>query len=124
MSGQIIAAEVASALGEVAKEVGAGSFTVTLIRVAADEPTTPWGAPATGVPQEFTLPAMLDNWKKNEIDGTLIRATDKKVMVSAIGEVPTVADRLNIGAVEHAIIDVIPKAPGGVPLYYIIQCRA
>lgn len=123
MAGQDIASEVDAAFGEVAQEVGSGSFTVTLIRAAVDEPTTPWGSPALGDPQEFVLPAMLDQWKKNEIDGTLIRATDKKVMVSAVGEVPTVADRLTISGVEHAIMAVMPEAPSGVPLYYIIHAR-
>lgn len=99
MSGQAIQTEVDAAFQQVAQEVGAGSFTVTLKRVAADDPTTPWGSPALGDPMEFTLPALLDRWSKNEIDGTLIRATDLKVMASAkSGVVPTVADRLVVNA--------------------------
>lgn len=122
MSGQSVASEVDTALAEVAQEVGAGSFTVTLIRSPVDEPTTPWGAPG-GSPTEFSLLAMLDEWNKNEIDGTLIRATDKKVMVSATGAVPTVADRLVISGVDHAIMAVTPEAPGGVALNYVIHAR-
>lgn len=123
MGGQQIATEVDAALREVAQEVGTGAFTVTLIRSSVDEPTTPWGSPAIGEPQEFTLPAMVDHWRKDEIDGTLIRATDKKVMMSAVGTAPTVADRIVISGVEYAILNVMPEAPSGVPLYYIIHAR-
>ncbi len=124
MAGQDIAQEVATALEEVAQEVGAGSFTITLIRFPVDEPTEPWDEPQPGSPQEFTLAAMLDKWMKNEIDGTLIRATDKKVMVTAIAEIPTTDDKMAIGGVEHEIISVEPQAPSGVALFYIVQCRA
>lgn len=105
MSGQRIAQEVDAAIREVAREVGVGSFTVSLIRVPADEPTTPWGSSPISDPQEFVLPAILDRWGKNEIDGAIIRATDKKVMVSAVGEVPTVADRL---VINESLKDVAP----------------
>ena len=43
MSGSQIAAEVAAALREVARDVGDGAFIVTLLR-GPDEPETPWDA--------------------------------------------------------------------------------
>ena len=124
MAGQDIASEVDAALGEVAQDVGAGPFTVTLIRFPVDEPTAPWDSSPAGGSQEFILPAMLDQWKANEVDGTLIRTTDKKVMISAVGETPNVTDKVNISGVEHAIMNVEPQAPSGVALFYIVQCRA
>lgn len=122
MSGASIAAEVAAALREVALDVGAGTFTVTLLRPAA-QPSNPWEAPAAAA-TEIPLAALVQAYPKSMIDGTLIRAEDRMVMAEASGTVPTVADRLRIGSTEYAIVGVTETAPSGVALYYEIQARA
>lgn len=60
-----------------------------------------------------------------DIDGTLIKATDKKVYVAAKGLsiVPTTTDRISIGGVQHTIVRVMPLNPAGVNIYYEFQAR-
>jgi len=122
VSGDSIAREVDDALREVARDVGDGSFLVTL-KTPAGGSATPWGTTADTF-TESELPAMVSSYPFDMIDGTLIRATDKRVMVSAVGAVPTTADKLEIDGVDHAIVMVKPLAPSGVPLFYECQCRA
>lgn len=120
MSGASIAAEVQAALQEVATEVGSGEFVVTLIRTA--QAANPWDA--AGATTETDIPAMVQEYPINLIDGTLIRQGDRKVMMSATGLVPTTADTLRISGKEYAIVMVKPYEPSGVPLYIEVQARA
>lgn len=56
----------------------------------------------------------------SKVDGTLVEATDKMAYVSVVGlpiEITT-ADRITIGAKEHAIKIVRPLSPAGVTVYY------
>lgn len=121
MSGADIAAEVAAALREVGRETGAGEFIAMLIRPAT-QPANPWDPPA-GEPTEHPVAVMVEQYAQNLIDGTLIRAEDRHVMMEAAGITPTTADRLQIGADEYSILAVMPEAPGGVALYFTCQCR-
>lgn len=122
MSGQSIAQEVSAALSEVAQEVGDGSFAATLIQPAT-QPENPWDPPA-GTPTETSLSAMVQNYPRGLIDGTLIRADDRKVMLGATGPRPTVADKLRISGTEYAIVSVREESPSGVPVFYECQCRS
>jgi len=121
MSGADIAAEVAAALREVGRETGAGEFIATLIRPAS-QPVNPWDTPA-GPPTEHPVAVMVEQYAQNLIDGTHIRAEDRRVMMEAAGITPTTADRLQIGGDEYAILSAMPEAPGGVALYFVCQCR-
>lgn len=121
MSGADIAAEVAAALREVGQETGAGELIATLIR-PAPQPQNPWDPPA-GEPSEHPLAVMVESYEQNDIDGTLIRAEDRRVMMEAAGITPTTADRLKIGTDEYAILSAQPEAPGGVALFFVLQCR-
>lgn len=123
MSGAEIAAEVAAALAEVGQEVGAGALTATLLRPPVDAAEDPWDTPSATAPTEFSLTVMVDSYTAREIDGELIRTTDKKLMVEAGVVVPTVADRITVLGVTHEIVSVMPAAFGGVDLYYVIQAR-
>ncbi len=60
-----------------------------------------------------------------EIDGTLIRSSDRKVMVSTHGvpDAPTQADQIVIGGKPLAIVSVMPLSPGGVVLLWQVQAR-
>lgn len=122
MTGASIAQEVSAALIEVATDVGAGEFVVTLSQPAA-QPVNPWDPPA-GTPTENDIPAMVQNYPLGMIDGTLIRAEDRKVMLAATGPRPTVADKLTIGGKEYAIVNIREISPSGTALYYECQCRA
>lgn len=122
MTGLSIAAEVAAALAEVATEVGNGSFTVTLVQAMAN-PVTPWDTGNYGAPEEIELPALVTSYPQRLIDGTLIQAFDRKVMIAAQGTKPTTADTLLIGEETFRIINVSETAPSGVSLFYECQAR-
>lgn len=125
MSGTEIANEVSAALAEVAEEVGDGSFNVTLVQYSGGG-TSPLDP---GKPTETTTPfrAMVTTYKQGMVDGTLIQAGDVSVFIEAGAVVPTTADRLRIDtgpfAGDYAIIDVMPGAYSGVPLFHRLQCR-
>jgi len=56
---------------------------------------------------------------------TLIQRGDRMVYLSTQGLSiePTLADRLLIGGVEHAIVDIQPLSPGGVAVFWQLQVR-
>jgi hypothetical protein len=121
MSGVSIAAEVAAAIREVGNATGNGPLIATLIRPAA-QPTNPWDAPASA-PSLIPVAVMVESYSQGLIDGTLIRAEDRRVMMEATGIVPTTADRISISGKEYAILSVAPEAPSGVALFYNLHCR-
>lgn len=122
MSGASIAAEVSAALREVARDVGSGTFAVTLVR-PTESPSTPWDTGNYGEPDEYELAAMVQDYPRALIDGTLIMQDDRRVMVEASGTVPLTTDRLVIGSDTYTIISVREIAPSGVALYYEVQAR-
>lgn len=106
-----IAAEVATALQEV-------GFTATLKRKGAK--TGPEYAPVYGPDVEHNVTVMQDTISLGLIDGSMIRAGDKLVMMAAGGVVPTTADRI----MGMAVMRVEPFAPGDVDLFYEVLLRA
>lgn len=64
-------------------------------------------------------------YSAKDIDGSLIKAGDKKVYVSAIGLKiePKTTDKLIIQGKENTIISVDQLNPAGTVVYYICQCR-
>lgn len=81
--------------------------------------------PTAGAPQDHAVLLVVQEFRKDEIDGTRIRSTDKKVMVS-VGDLaitPETSDKLVIGGVEHAIIMVTPLSPGATVLLFEMQAR-
>lgn len=122
-NGSDIAAEIATALADVGRDTGTGPLTATVTRDPVDTPTTPWATPSTTLPTTFTTTVIQDMWSRSEIDGTLIRATDLKIMMQAGVVVPTPADKLTINSEDYNILNVTPEAVGGVDLFYIVQAR-
>ena len=120
MSGLSIGSDVAQALQEAAREVGDGQR-ATLLR-PSPQPANPWDAPALArAPQQLWV--VTESYGRDMIDGTLIRAEDRRAMIEAVFPPPTTADRLVLGGVEYGIVRVEPEAPAGVALYYVAQCR-
>lgn len=123
MSGLSIAREVDAALREVARDVGAGEYVVTLLE-PAPQAQNPWDVGNAGQPTSYDVPAMVGSYPASMIDGTLIQATDKRVMLSALGPEPSTAWQVVINGVTHQIVMVKPLKPSGVALYIECQCRA
>ena len=123
MSGAEIAAEVIEGLIEVGIDAGDGELVATLIRAPVDAPTTPWATDPGTPPTEHPLTVIRNTWTRRELESSLIRATDLKLMVESSGTVPTVADTLTLQSETYNIQSVLPESIGGVDLYYIVQAR-
>ncbi|AGB71749.1 MULTISPECIES: hypothetical protein [Rhizobium] len=59
------------------------------------------------------------------IADTLIQRGDRMVYLSTEGLsiTPTLADRMLIGGIEHAIVDIQPLSPGGTVVFWQLQVR-
>lgn len=123
MTGASIAAEIEAALGEVARDVGDGAYAITLCEPLTG-PTTPWSGTSVTPGATHEVPAMIGRFARNMIDGTLIRATDKRVMIAGTAPKPLTSWTVTIDEQVHAIVNVMEMAPAGVPLYYEVQARA
>ena len=122
MSGAQIAAEVAQALSDVARDVGNGEFLVTLFK-APPNPQTPWDTGYYGEALEYELPAIIQDYPRSMIDGTVIQMGDRRVMMSALGPRPNTGDRLQVQGQVFRVLMVKDLAPSGVALYYEAQAR-
>lgn len=111
---QAIAAEVAGALGDV-------GYGATLLRAT-------WTGPdhdrQAGPDQPIPVKLMGDTLALGLVNGTTIRASDRRELMAAEGTTPTPADHLRIGTTSYAIVRCEPFAPGGVALYYDLILRA
>ena len=120
MSGQQIANEVLAALQEAGTETGDGPLVAQL--TAVEVGGTPW----TGTsfpPEPVDVTIVIDQFWRDEIDGTQVRAGDKKVLMDATGPVPKTGDTLTISGHAHRIEGVMPLAPAGVAVMYEVQAR-
>lgn len=81
--------------------------------------------PGEPVPTAHTCTMAVLKFDNKDIDGTLIKASDKKVYIAAKGLaiVPVTTDRLLIGNVSHTIIRVMPLNPAGASVYFEVQAR-
>lgn len=82
-------------------------------------------ATSTAAITETTEPvygAVFD-YAARDIDGSLIKRGDKRVILEASTAVPTSTDTLTIGGVVHTIVEAVPVNPGGVVVIYKVQAR-
>jgi hypothetical protein len=81
--------------------------------------------PGEPVPTSFPCTMAVLKFDNKDIDGTLIKATDKKVYIATkeISVVPTTTDKLMIGDYPHTIVRVIPLNPAGTSVYFEVQAR-
>jgi hypothetical protein len=83
-------------------------------------------APATGLvtggtPTDFTVRAVFINYKDANVDGTVVRMGDRRLLVSTTGSqtAPIVGDV--VGGLK--LIDVRSIAPNGTPIAWACQAR-
>lgn len=64
-------------------------------------------------------------YAENEIDGTLIKNTDKQVYLSTEGlsVTPAVADKITVDGISHEIINLMPLSPAGTVVFWKVQIR-
>lgn len=96
-----------------------GRYYWTLI----DEPhTVVYTDPAT-TPLDYAGYGVEAAYEQTEIDGTVIKAGDRRFKVAAI-PTPSTSDKLVLSSVVLNIVSVIPVQPGDVALLWVLQCRA
>ena len=121
MSGAQIAAEIDAALAQVAGEVGAGAFKVTLVETI-DTRQKPWddGEQST---ISYEVNALISDYSQSMIDGTLIERGDKKFLIA--GNAPDIQDHWQIisNGETYNIINIMRLAPSGVTITYEVQAR-
>lgn len=110
-----VRAEVAAAVGDV-------GHSATLIRKGPM--VGPEWAQTPGPDQRIPVKLLGDVIALGLIDGSTIRAGDRREMMAAEGTEPTPDDHIEIAGVKYAIIRAEPYAPGGVALFYDLIMRA
>ena len=82
--------------------------------------------PGEPVPTAHTCTMAVLKFDNKDFDGTLIKASDKKVYIAAKGLliVPETTDTLLIDGTSHTIIRVMPLNPAGINIYFEVQARA
>lgn len=118
-----IAAEVDAAL----KSVGStdAGFSATLTKTTLTPGADPWD-PSTGTTTTVNtaVTVVVTEYEKNQIDGTLIQASDRKVLMTAMAGVePVPADTLTISGKVYSVINAMPLAPAGIAVMYEVQAR-
>ena len=85
--------------------------------------------PATGV---VTVPdtevivtgnGVASRYKNAEVDGTLIRSGDQRLILEKVSTVPQTGWRAQVSGKEYKIMDVMPVSPGNQDVIYICQLR-
>jgi hypothetical protein len=87
--------------------------------------TGPTNNPVPGPPEEHPCTLVVTDYRNQEIDGTRVQATDRKVLVARKGLAvePLTSDKLQIGGQPYSIQNVTPLSPGGTVVMWTIQAR-
>jgi hypothetical protein len=81
--------------------------------------------PTVGTATDYDVTAAVFDFKAREVDGARIRTGDKRVLLAkeSLAIAPTTADKMVIGGVEHAIINVKTTSPAGTVILWEVQAR-
>lgn len=87
----------------------------------------PGSGPNPGAPTVTDYPCQIvvTNYSQYNVDGTLVKAGDRKVLMSTKGlsVEPQVNDRLIVGIHTYTLVNVDPLSPGGVNVLFTVQAR-
>ena len=98
---------------------------VTIVRPGSSTYDPATGKTVTTAPTSYPATAIVTNYGQREIDGTAIKATDRKVLipqsqVAAAGTITT-SDKLTIGTKTYSIIP--PVGQDALSVVWTIQAR-
>jgi hypothetical protein len=113
-------------LRETAEELIAEAGQRGVIRRPSPTMGDPWNPTPAGDPVDDACVFVELEYAHDEIDGTLVQATDRKLLVSTAGltAAPTPECQLVIGPLPLEIVSVKPLAPGGLVLLWEVQARS
>jgi hypothetical protein len=112
-----IAAEVLAALQEAGAAVGDGPLVLMFTRKG--EAANPWDA--AGAETTYELTAIDEGIKEVYASGSAATRKARFLMVDAIGTAPAIGDSVAIAGASHDVLAVMPEAPGGIALYYMVE---
>lgn len=82
------------------------------------------GAPAAGTTTAQTVQAVVLDYPQKYVDGTLIRAGDRRALVSAVGTTaPLAGDTFTWKSQALVVVSVKELGPAGVAVLYTLQVR-
>lgn len=70
----------------------------------------------------YTVNAVIDEYKNSFIDGSLVKMGDKKAYIESATQ-PEIDNSLTVGTVVHKIVNVKTINPGGTVVLYEAQLR-
>ena len=108
------------------KQINDKGRTVTLRQAGGDEvydPSTDTFVAGTDI--DTPVKALFTQFATKDIDGELIKRTDKRLLIpaNALDAAPETADKIIDGAVEYQVINTDTLAPGDTPILYMVQVR-
>lgn len=95
-------------------------LTLSRAGVAIYNPTT--GTVTNGTPSSFTARGVFIEYREDNIDGTLVKRGDRKLLLAASGATGTPAVNDIVNGLK--VLDVRTIAPNGVPIGWTCQVRA
>jgi hypothetical protein len=99
---------------------GVAAVLVRWTKGAYNKGTASFGAGST-TNNDVTI--VIDEFRIDEVDGTLVRREDKKFIMGGADTEPIMNDKIKIGSDQWEVLNVTPIKPGGVTVAYIIQAR-
>lgn len=127
-----IAAEVDAALKSVADVGQPGGYPATLRLAPAGLPANPWDPPI-GSPTYSTVHVVEGVREIRDAAGTTVLQTQRTLMISATGAVPTKGQAIAVGVAAEAvtgsttwneIAEVRPVSPAGIAVLYEVDLVA
>ncbi len=85
--------------------------------------------PATGIVTDaatvttVTGSGAASRYKNAEVDGTVIRSGDQRLILEKVSTMPQTGWRAQVSGKEYKVMDVTPISPGNEDVIYICQLR-
>lgn len=120
----ILQGELAEQIADALTEADIPVDVVVTRTVLTDVNNTPWNpSDDVAVATDYPCQGLTDSYSALDIDGTLIRQSDIKVLILAttLAIVPSVTDTVTIGGKSYSVISV---ATDPATALWVCQCRA
>lgn len=84
--------------------------------------------PVTGIISGATTTTFSGNgaafdYNNSEIDGTVIKSGDIRLLVEALSTEPEQGDKCTVNSIDYRVMDVSPTNPAGTVVMYEVQLR-
>jgi len=99
--------------------------TATLTRVTPGSYSTSDGSLAAGTTATYTGSATVFDYDQRQIDGSLVRAGDRRVLLQATGGIPLprTGDTITIASGTYQVVQARDISPAGTSVVYDLQVR-